>query len=162
MREIARTAEVLEVVDTAPMPVHVLHFDRRVPRDERVQQMRHVERVEVRPRTQLTQGLLDLYEPVAAHLQDPDPTSVPRPERRGGRPILRVAGAVGRIRGTRDPREQHRLAEEAAIVAAGTVGEVPYGAVVCTRRRGIDDYAQIRLALDEVTHHMTAEQQISV
>ncbi len=47
MREVAGATEVVEIVHAAPVAVHVMHFDPLARIDQRVEQRRHVERVEV-------------------------------------------------------------------------------------------------------------------
>src|ERR1700727_3592667 len=52
MGEIHGVAQFLEVVDPAPMAVHVDDLDRRAVGDQRIQQRRHIEAVEVVPGAQ--------------------------------------------------------------------------------------------------------------
>src|SRR5512146_772698 len=134
MREIRRAAKVLEVIDSAPVPVHVLHLDGGALRDERIQKMRHIERVEVGTRAQLAQDFLEPREARTAHLQHPDPASVRGSDGNAGLSLMLAGGPVRRVHGAEYALEQHRRAEQPAIVAPRAVGEITYGAIVLTRR----------------------------
>src|SRR6185437_3289186 len=131
MREIGRAAKVLEIIYSAPVPVNVLHLDGGAPLDERIQKMRNIQRIEVGTRAKLAQHFLEPREARPAHLQQSDPASVRGSDGHAGLSFTRAGRPV---RGTEYALEQHRRAEQPAVVAARAVGEITYGAVALSRR----------------------------
>src|SRR3954454_19630265 len=74
--ELAGAVEVVQVVDAAPVAVDVQDLDCPTVVDERVEEVRHVEPVEVRPLREALHHAVQPADTLAPHGEHPDPPAV--------------------------------------------------------------------------------------
>ena len=104
VRKIRRVMKLLEIVDAAPVTVHIDHLNCHPISNQFVQQRGEVQCIEVLAQTKLAQRGLEQRQAMPADLQHANPA-----------PLRRLALA-GRIAG--NSRQQDLRAEQTAIVAA--------------------------------------------
>ena len=106
---------------------------------------------------QFRQNGLQSLKTWTTHSQQADPTPVWRRIRR-----CRFLCFAPRLRAAADVLEQHRRAEQPAIIAARAVSEIAHRPIARPAAQRIDHHREIRFAFDKIAQHVASKQQIAV